>query len=70
MTMNHEPAKAIAAAGAGAAAGYGAIATSGLSAASVVSAGTGVGAVTGPLGATVGALVGLSVYGIYRALQG
>lgn len=50
----------------GTAAGYGVAAASGLSACSVVGGGMGLGAAAGPIGAAVGAVAGLAVYGVYK----
>ena len=53
----------------GTAAGYGVAVTSGMSACSIVGGGMGLGASAGPIGAAVGALAGLAVYGVYKVFD-
>lgn len=55
--------------GAGAAVGYGATVVAGVSAVGVVGSGAGIGAAAGPIGAAVGALVGLAAYGVYSIVK-
>jgi hypothetical protein len=64
-----EALKAGGAATAGAAVGYGAVAAAGLTAVGAAGSGAGIGAAAGPVGAAVGALTGLAVYGIYRVFK-
>ena len=55
--------------GAGSIVGSGLIAVSGMTAVGMVGGGAGVGASAGPVGAIVGATVGLAVYGIVKAFE-
>jgi len=64
-----ELAKAGGATAAGTVAGYSVAVTSGMSACSVVGGGMGLGAAAGPVGAVVGAIAGLAVYGIYKVFE-
>src|SRR5262245_12867217 len=63
----HAVPPAVAAAG-GAAVGRAVVAGTGMTAAGMVGSGSGFGAAAGPIGIAVGALAGLAVYGILRAL--
>jgi len=64
-----EFAKAGGATAVGTAAGYSVAVTSGISACSIVGGGMGLGAAAGPIGAAVGALAGLAVYGVYKVFD-
>jgi len=68
-TTGKEFAKAGSATVVGTAAGYGVAVTSGVSACSIVGGGMGLGAAAGPIGAAVGALAGLAVYGVYKVFD-
>jgi len=61
-----EAAKAGGAAVVGAGVGYGAVAATGVTAAAMTGTGAGFGAAAGPVGAVIGAAVGLAGYGLYR----
>ena len=61
-----EAAKAGGAAVVGAGVGYGAVAVTGVTAAAMTGTGAGFGAAAGPVGAVIGAVVGLAGYGLYR----
>ena len=61
-----EVAKAGGAAAVGAGVGYGAVAATGVTAAAMTGTGAGFGAAAGPVGAAIGAVVGLAGYGLYR----
>jgi phage-related tail protein len=60
--------KAAVSTAAGGAVGSAAIAATGLTAAGMVGGGAGIGCAAGPVGFAVGALVGLSAYGVKRML--
>lgn len=68
-TTGEEFAKAGGATVVGTAAGYGVAVTSGVSACSIVGGGMGLGAAAGPIGAAVGAIAGLAVYGVYKVFD-
>jgi hypothetical protein len=61
-----EAAKAGGAAVLGAGVGYGTVAATGVTAAAMTGTGAGFGAAAGPVGAVIGAAVGLAGYGLYR----
>lgn len=63
-----EAAKAGGAVAVGAGVGYGAVAATGVTAAAMTGTGAGFGAAAGPVGAVIGAAVGLAGYGVYRLL--
>lgn len=65
-TKNERAAYATASVVGGALLGYGATAATGMTAVAAVGGGAGVGAAAGPVGAAVGALVGLSAYGMKK----
>ena len=64
-----EAGKATGATVAGAGIGYGVVAATGVTAASFVGGGTGIGAAAGPVGAAIGATVGLAAYGVYKVFS-
>jgi len=64
-----EAAKAGGAAVVGAGVGYGAVAATGVTAAAMTGTGAGFGAAAGPVGALIGATVGLAGYGLYRLFR-
>jgi hypothetical protein len=68
--MAAEAATAVGVAAVGAAAGYGVGAATGLTAAGAIGSGAGIGAAAGPVGAVLGGIAGLAVYGIWRILRG
>ena len=61
---------AIAAAAGGSALGALAIHLSGMTAAGMVGGGAGIGSAAGPFGTAAGAITGLAVYGVVRAIGG
>lgn len=64
-----EAAKAGGAVVVGAGVGYGAVAATGVTAAAMTGTGAGFGAAAGPVGAAIGAVVGLASYGVYRLVS-
>lgn len=65
-----EAGKAVVSMVAGAAAVYGVVEATGMTAVGVIGSGAGFGAAAGPVGLAVGALAGLSVYAVYRVVNG
>lgn len=68
-TQQREMAKAAGYAAGGALVGAGTIAATGWTAIGILGTGTSIGSAAGPVGAAIGAISGLAVYGIYRACQ-
>jgi hypothetical protein len=64
-----EAGKALSTTVVGAGAGYGIVAASGLTAAGAVGGGAGVGSAAGPVGAFIGGLAGLALFGVYRIFR-